>query len=78
MFACLFSCLLAFTLEGPFYILLTAFCLLCFAACVNIVSLRKIKNFSNLRSEVWLVLRSEVCLALKRVNHATPKRVALC
>lgn len=38
---------------------------------MNVFSLRKIKKFSNLRSGIWLVLRSEVCLALKRVNHAT-------
>ncbi|KXI16277.1 hypothetical protein HMPREF3230_01151 [Gardnerella vaginalis] len=39
-----------------------------FEARVNITSLRKIKKFSN--------LRSGICLALKRVNHVTPKRVA--
>lgn len=38
---------------------------------MNVFSLRKIKKLSNLRSGIWLVLRSEVCLALKCVNHAT-------
>ena len=38
---------------------------------MNVFSLRKIKKFSNLRSGIWLVSRSGICLALKRVNHAT-------
>lgn len=56
-------CSFAFTLEGPFCILLIVFCLLCFAAYVNIVSLRKIKKFSN--------LRSGICSALKCVYLST-------
>ncbi|EPI46580.1 hypothetical protein HMPREF1583_00687 [Gardnerella vaginalis JCP8151B] len=47
-----------------------------FSACPYIRPLRKIKKLSNLRSEIWLFLRSGICLALKRVNHVTPKRVA--
>lgn len=38
---------------------------------MNVFSLRKIKKLSNLRSGIWLVLRSGICLVLKRVNHAT-------
>ncbi|EPI60497.1 hypothetical protein HMPREF1579_00412 [Gardnerella vaginalis JCP8066] len=53
-----------------------ALCLLCFSAYVNIVSLRKIKKFSNLRSEICSVLRSGICLVLKHANRATPKQVA--
>lgn len=42
----------------------------------DIISFRKIKKFSNLRSGICSVLRSGICLALKHVNHVTSKLVS--
>ncbi|PMC43302.1 hypothetical protein CJ216_04360 [Gardnerella greenwoodii] len=66
----LFVFSLSFAREGSFLYALSDCVLffLCFAACANIISLRKIKKFSNLLSGIWLVLRSGICSALKRVN----------